>query len=205
MNKLWVRYQFLGPMKEAEKRRAERQELKTLIGTSMVRISQLESLTLARYTELRVLERLLNQTVICRDSLAQEYLLECIVQVSFGIKPRGEEYTPIKEKQKQVFPEQFHAPALEDFFDAFKRCSVQTNVMEATRALLRRLGGLISGELSLSTVSINEVAASAPAADVALSVEEDSPASPASDRQFALMQRFWRGFKELVKVKMSSV
>lgn len=42
MNKLWVRLQFQGHSREREKREQERRELKLLIGSNLVRLSQLE-------------------------------------------------------------------------------------------------------------------------------------------------------------------
>ena len=42
MNKLWVRMQHQGHSREREKREQERRELRILVGTNLVRLSQLE-------------------------------------------------------------------------------------------------------------------------------------------------------------------
>lgn len=80
MNKLWVRMQHQGHSREKERREREREELRILVGTNLVRLSQLESVNLDKYRKL-VLPGILEQVVSCRDAIAQEYLMECIIQV----------------------------------------------------------------------------------------------------------------------------
>ncbi|TTK32044.1 Vacuolar protein sorting-associated protein 35 [Bagarius yarrelli] len=79
MNKLWVRMQHQGHSRDREKREKERQELRILVGTNLVRLSQLEGVNVEKYKQI-VLSGVLEQVVNCRDSLAQEYLMECIIQ-----------------------------------------------------------------------------------------------------------------------------
>lgn len=73
MNKLWVRLQHQGHSREKEKRTQERKELQLLVGSNLVRLSQLVDLEAYQKT---ILSPLLEQVVQCRDKLAQEYLLE---------------------------------------------------------------------------------------------------------------------------------
>lgn len=73
MNKLWVRLQHQGHSREREQRTKERQELQLLVGSNLVRLSQLVDLEAYRTV---ILQPLLEQVVQCRDVLAQEYLLE---------------------------------------------------------------------------------------------------------------------------------
>jgi vacuolar protein sorting-associated protein 35 len=80
MNKLWVRMQHQGPVREREKRERERLELRILVGTNLLRLSGLEGVTLQVYEE-TVLPQVLEQVVNCKDAIAQQYLMECIVQV----------------------------------------------------------------------------------------------------------------------------
>lgn len=82
MNKLWVRMQHQGHSSEKSRREQEREELKILVGTNLVRLSQLESASFETYQRL-ILPGILEQVVSCRDAIAQEYLMECIIQVSF--------------------------------------------------------------------------------------------------------------------------
>ena len=49
MNKLWVRMQHQGHTRHKEKREKERMELRILVGTNLVRLSQLESIDVERY------------------------------------------------------------------------------------------------------------------------------------------------------------
>jgi vacuolar protein sorting-associated protein 35 len=49
MNKLWVRMQHQGHTREKEKREKERQELRILVGTNLVRLSQLEGVDASLY------------------------------------------------------------------------------------------------------------------------------------------------------------
>ncbi|KAJ1677796.1 retromer complex subunit Vps35, partial [Spiromyces aspiralis] len=77
MNKLWVRLQHLGHSREREKRELERRELRTLVGSNLIRLASLERITLDHYKG-KVLPHLLKQVVSCKDPLAQEYLMEAI-------------------------------------------------------------------------------------------------------------------------------
>ncbi|KAK9687129.1 Vacuolar protein sorting-associated protein 35 [Popillia japonica] len=62
MNKLWVRMQHQGHSRERQHREKEREELRILVGTNLVRLSQLESVTLEKYQKL-VLPGILEQVV----------------------------------------------------------------------------------------------------------------------------------------------
>ena len=55
MNKLWVRLQHQGHTRDREKREAERRELRILVGTNLVRLSQLEGVDLRVYQSVRFL------------------------------------------------------------------------------------------------------------------------------------------------------
>ena len=49
MNKLWVRMQHQGHTRDREKREQERRELRILVGTNLVRLSQLECIDIELY------------------------------------------------------------------------------------------------------------------------------------------------------------
>ncbi|KAJ2704440.1 retromer complex subunit Vps35, partial [Coemansia spiralis] len=79
MNKLWVRLQHQGQSRERERREAERRDLRTLVGANLLRLASLPDLPRAAYED-TILPKLLSQVVSCRDTLAQEYLMEALVQ-----------------------------------------------------------------------------------------------------------------------------
>lgn len=58
----------------------ERRELRILVGTNLVRLSQLEGVDLSMYRTL-ILPSILEQVVSCKDVIAQEYLMEVVIQV----------------------------------------------------------------------------------------------------------------------------
>ena len=53
MNKLWVRMQHQGHSREKSKREKERLELKILVGTNLVRLSELDGVDTAMYQKVR--------------------------------------------------------------------------------------------------------------------------------------------------------
>lgn len=53
MNKLWVRMQHQGHSRDKDKRERERQELRLLVGTNLVRLSQLECVDMERYKKVK--------------------------------------------------------------------------------------------------------------------------------------------------------
>lgn len=117
MNKLWVRMQHQGHSSERTRREKEREELKILVGTNLVRLSQLESATLETYQKL-ILPGILEQVVSCRDAIAQEYLMECIIQ---------------------VFPDEFHLQCLDPFLKSCAQLQSGVNVKNIIIALIERL------------------------------------------------------------------
>jgi vacuolar protein sorting-associated protein 35 len=115
MNKLWVRLQHQGHSREREQRTRERKELQLLVGSNVVRLSQLVDLETYKSG---ILAPLLEQVVQCRDVLAQEYLLEVITQ---------------------VFPDEFHLHTLDQFLGAVSRLNPHVNVKAIVIGLMDRL------------------------------------------------------------------
>ncbi|KAL8719470.1 MAG: hypothetical protein Q9225_003520 [Loekoesia sp. 1 TL-2023] len=122
MNKLWVRLQHQGHSREREQRTKERQELQLLVGSNLVRLSQLVDL---EAYETVILQPLLEQVVQCRDVLAQEYLLEVITQ---------------------VFPDEFHLNTLDQLLSAIARLNPHVNVKAIVIGLMDRLSSYASRE-----------------------------------------------------------
>ncbi|CAJ2513019.1 Uu.00g011380.m01.CDS01 [Anthostomella pinea] len=122
MNKLWVRLQHQGHSREREQRTRERKELQLLVGSNIVRLSQL--VDLETYSN-GILAPLLEQVVQCRDVLAQEYLLEIITQ---------------------VFPDEFHLHTLDQFLAAVSRLNPHVNVKGIVIGLMDRLSAYAERE-----------------------------------------------------------
>ncbi|KAI1825475.1 vacuolar protein sorting-associated protein 35 [Xylaria intraflava] len=122
MNKLWVRLQHQGHSKEREQRTRERKELQQLVGSNIVRLSQLVDLEAYKTG---ILGPLLEQVVQCRDVLAQEYLLEIITQ---------------------VFPDEFHLHTLDQFLGAVSRLNPHVNVKAIVIGLMDRLSAYAERE-----------------------------------------------------------
>ncbi|PVU85456.1 hypothetical protein BB559_007010 [Furculomyces boomerangus] len=79
MNKLWVRMQHQGLSKDRVRREEERRDLRTLVGSNLLRLSALDGVTISNYHNI-ILPSMLSQVVSCKDALAQEYLMEATVQ-----------------------------------------------------------------------------------------------------------------------------
>jgi len=58
----------------------ERRDLRILVGTNLVRLSQLDGVDLDMYQQ-TILPSILEQVVNCKDVIAQEYLMEVVIQV----------------------------------------------------------------------------------------------------------------------------
>lgn len=117
MNKLWVRMQHLGHTRERDRRERERLELKLLVGTNLVRLSQLESVNVELYSRV-VLPGILEQVVSCKDAIAQEYLMESLIQ---------------------VFPDEFHLATLNPFLNSCAQLTSDVKVKNIIIALIDRL------------------------------------------------------------------
>lgn len=121
MNKLWVRYQHQGPSRDSSKRFEERKQLETVVGSNILRLSQLEIVDIRTFTS-DILPEMLKQVVQCRDMLAQEYVLDAIVQ---------------------TFPAEFHLDTLELFLGCLSHLSPETSVAQILLASMDRITGYV--------------------------------------------------------------
>ncbi|KAF8584956.1 vacuolar protein sorting-associated protein 35 [Ramaria rubella] len=124
MNKLWVRLQHQGHSRDREKREMERRELRILVGTNLVRLSQLEGVDLDMYTK-TILPSILEQVVNCKDVIAQEYLKEVVIQ---------------------VFTDDFHLHTLGPFLSATAQLHPKVNIKQIVIALIDRLAAYAARE-----------------------------------------------------------
>ncbi|KZT22073.1 vacuolar protein sorting-associated protein 35 [Neolentinus lepideus HHB14362 ss-1] len=124
MNKLWVRLQHQGHSRDREKREMERKELRILVGTNLVRLSQLDGVDLALYQK-TILPSIMEQIVVCKDVIAQEYLMEVLIQ---------------------VFPDEFHLYTLGLFLSATAQLQPNVNIKQIVIALIDRLAAYAARE-----------------------------------------------------------
>jgi len=139
MNKLWVRLQHLpgdGNTKEVKKRRErERNDLRILVGTNLVRISQLEGVTSKIYGE-NILPRVLDHVVVVGDPLSQAYLMDCLVQ---------------------VFPDEYHIETLPILLNVCPRLRDKVNIRTILQGLMDRLANYLADEELLDESDTNQV------------------------------------------------
>jgi len=139
MNKLWVRIQHLpgeGNNKDVRKRRErERNDLRILVGTNLVRLSQLECVTSKIYGEV-ILPQILEHIVLCGDPLSQAYLMDCLVQ---------------------VFPDEYHIETLPVLLNVCPRLRDKVNIRTILQGLMDRLANYLAEEELLDESDTNQV------------------------------------------------
>jgi Vacuolar protein sorting-associated protein 35 len=139
MNKLWVRIQHLpgeGNNKDVRKRRErERNDLRILVGTNLVRLSQLECVTSQIYGE-AILPRILDHIVTTGDPLSQAYLMDCLVQ---------------------VFPDEYHIETLPILLNVCPRLRDKVNIRTILQGLMDRLAKYLAEEELLDECDTNQV------------------------------------------------
>lgn len=124
MNKLWVRLQHQGHSRERERREMERRDLRILVGTNLVRLSQLDGVDLDMYRS-NILPSILEQVVNCKDVIAQEYLMEVVIQ---------------------VFTDDFHLHTLGPFLSTCANLHPRVNIKNIVIALIDRLASFAARE-----------------------------------------------------------
>ncbi len=121
MNKLWVRMQHQGALRDLGRREQDRKNLKQLVGTTLVRLSQMEGVDTKIYTEM-VLPKIIEITVNCKDVIAQQYLMDCIIQ---------------------VFPSEFHLVTLEMYLKSIAHLKSKVSVNDIIVAMMNRLSAFV--------------------------------------------------------------
>ena len=110
------------------KRERERNELRMMVGTNLVRLSELEGVTSAIYGTV-ILPKILDQIVACHDPLAQAYLMDCIIQ---------------------VFPDEFHIQRLEIVLSVCPKLREKVNIRTIMQSIMDRLSKYYADELLLN-------------------------------------------------------
>jgi vacuolar protein sorting-associated protein 35 len=116
MNKLWVRMQHQIVGREKEKREKERKDLSTLVGKNLQRLSQVE-VDIETYKR-DVLPRILEQIVQCGDRIAQQYLMEIVIQ---------------------AFPDEFHLQTLGPLLTTCGQLNSEVDLRPIITSLIDRL------------------------------------------------------------------
>lgn len=144
MNKLWVRWQHQGHSREREQRTQERRELELLVGSNLVRLSQLVDLESYRNV---ILSPLLEQVVQCRDVLAQEYLLEgqTVRSTYYGY------YANLFAVITKVFPDEYHLHTLDQMLSAIARLNPHVDMKKIVIGLMDRLSTFAQRESETSS------------------------------------------------------
>merc|ERR1719230_567169 len=116
-NRLWVRIQHQGPMKDKQQREKQRHDLRVLVGANLVRLSQLEGMTIEFYKD-TALPKLLEHILSVKDTMSQQYLFESMIQ---------------------VFPDEFHIATLEQELAAYTKAQPSVDMKPVMKALMDRL------------------------------------------------------------------
>jgi len=124
MNRLWVRMKSQASARDISRREKERQDLKVLISFNLVQLSEFEGLTLQVYSS-AMLDRILDLVTSCKDRLAQQYLLDVIVQ---------------------VFPASFHEGTITKLLEAFEFLEPAVNIKAILISLMDRIKAENSNE-----------------------------------------------------------
>lgn len=79
MNKLWVRMQHQGTSRDRARRERERKQVSILVGKNLSLLSSLEGVDVKLYKEV-ILPKVLEQIIMCHDTIAQQDLLDILIQ-----------------------------------------------------------------------------------------------------------------------------
>eukprot|EP00891_Asterochloris_glomerata_P001826 jgi/Astpho2/1826/e_gw1.00038.20.1_t len=127
MNKLWVRMQHQGSIRDRERREKERLQLADLVGRNLTYLSQLEGLDFKLYQE-GVLARMMEQILQCKDDIAQQYLMQCVIQ---------------------GFPDEFHLGTLDALLGALPTLQAGVRIHIILASILDRLASYAEREKSV--------------------------------------------------------
>lgn len=133
MNRLWVRLQHLSSTKDKEQREVERNELRVTVGENIIRLGHLEGMTYDIYKSV-VLPKILEIVVICKDTMAQQYLMDCIIQ---------------------VFPDEYHLQSLESLLDTTSNLNPNVDIKSIFINLMEKLSKFAANAES-DVVAINK-------------------------------------------------
>ena len=142
-----------------------RADLKVLIGINIERLSQLEGLNIYDYTHI-ILPQLLQEVVQCKDTLSQQYIIDCILA---------------------VFPSEYHYYTLSIFLQACGQLKSKVNMRVIVDLLITRISQYMQSIATTSTTSVSVVydkgetsSSSSSGAVVAISEDKKDDTTPAT-------------------------
>jgi len=121
-NRLWVRMQHQGSAKDKPRREKERHDLRVLVGANLVRLSQLEGMTVEYFAEV-ALPKLIEDVVAVKDTMSQQYLFESMIQ---------------------VFPDEYHIRTLEQTLASYTKAQPNVDMKPIMVALMKRLADFLA-------------------------------------------------------------
>jgi len=124
INMLWVRLQSQGAVRDKQRREKERHDLRVLVGANLLRMSQLEGMTLDFYNDI-ALPKILEHVISVKDVMSQQYIFESMIQ---------------------VFPDQFHIKTLELLLATFSKAEKNVDMKPIMVTLMKRLAEFLANE-----------------------------------------------------------
>ena len=180
MNTLWIRIAstttatssstytgtYTSTVSEKKVRDYYRTDLKVLIGINIERLSQLEGLNIYDYTHI-ILPQLLQEVVECKDTLSQQYIIDCILA---------------------VFPAEYHYYTLSVLLQACRQLKSKVNMRVIVELLITRVSQYMQTIATTSTTSVTVVhnkidtskgsSSSSSSGGVVTTISEDNKADP---------------------------
>ena len=140
MNRLWIRL-LVGVKGQAKiERQKEREELKILVGESISKLSSLESLSQDIY-EQQILPKLLKIIIDSKDSLSQQYLMECIIH---------------------SFPNSYNIKCMEMILETMTKLVEGVDISTLFMSLMRKIGKYFGDNLNnKNNIELNQILESA--------------------------------------------
>eukprot|EP00178_Gracilaria_changii_P003974 TRINITY_DN1607_c0_g1_i1.p1 TRINITY_DN1607_c0_g1~~TRINITY_DN1607_c0_g1_i1.p1 ORF type:complete len:863 (+),score=107.90 TRINITY_DN1607_c0_g1_i1:13830-16418(+) len=132
MNRLWVRMEREASARDIELLEKERLELRILVGSNIATLGRLVGSNLQLY-QAKILPAVVEQIVKCNDSIAQEYLADCLAQ---------------------VFPDDFHLQTLETFMSMCRELRKGVNMRIILSSIIQRLTRFVSSSEEAKTAAV---------------------------------------------------
>jgi len=129
MNRLWVRMQHTGSIRDKTRREKERNDLRVTVGENIVRLSSLEGVTIELYESV-VLPKILEVVTSSKDLISQQYLMDCIIQ---------------------AFPDEYHLHTLKTLLEGCTQLQTGIEIKSILINLLNRLSDY-AGEQDIEIV-----------------------------------------------------